>query len=983
MNSWSTAVLASAGGSAWSGTSEVGKAQVDVDDGWNARFQRSLPEGHAFALTELNRDFVFVASTVARTIVLETYAAEKTVAPSDLGGQAGGRKFATHGIIFKCVDGGRAPFYGDDDAAHKCVGHDLKGANAVLAARVPGVHVALQCVVDYLGYRIHAQGILPIGALEGDADGSDQGSASLYDHMPIYGRAVDDESSKGQSPAEPAALTTLVSGSSDGGRTIRRGRRGGGAETVADVELLAKELRLAPHGGGLFCGCDVEVHRGSDGRSYLVDLARVFPPEAPGPTSKRSDLFSRLLRPEFVRRRGDRALAAFPTGASRAAAPPLSSDAFSFLSDDGFDADVREATELLLERVVPAVADGLAARSGEVADRSLRDAFYEHGVGMRHLGRARAALRDRDGADRARRDLLLEMVVRGAKGLLRRTMREAAKHYRCVSERRAREIVVAALADLGADALRDARAASFWRELLDEVDRRYAGGLEAGERDVGGFFRAVSGSARDRADLLQRVAATVGATLSPDAVDHALGAHVLELARRGAAGETRPSPAAPTRPAAARLLDVAARHLSRSLSASPHDVKTRHLLADVYHDRAVAHAPRDAELSRRDYVAYRALRSDDSNTRCSKTRVSYRDDVVGTAVVVTFSKRLQKGSGPALRRVEPLERDPGDRVESLAHFVSASRGRDARGDFAFFVPLAVDEEHFARAWPVFRAEIRRVFSKTRLDLAPPVACGGALPRALDVADAPEDAARALHIAALLMNEVVVSLANDSGRDAGPRRAPRRRRRGALDDAALRDAFRDALLDEALARNVMWSLKKQAWLGAWPRGEAVSPQRLGAFFDAARTSITVISFQCFFLGAMSTVAPHEGGLPQLDASFGRASAAIRAALQRARDAIRGFRHYGDFAAFGRLEPEALRAGGDWDPVHAAWTAVRDDFYATQAPKRSRVRRTASASLRRATSSSSSRPRPPPDPPLPPPPPLRRELSEEGRRLLRAL
>ncbi|KAH8048791.1 hypothetical protein JL722_12252 [Aureococcus anophagefferens] len=557
MNSWSTAVLASAGGSAWSGTSEVGKAQVDVDDGWNARFQRSLPEGHAFALTELNRDFVFVASTVARTIVLETYAAEKTVAPSDLGGQAGGRKFATHGIIFKCVDGGRAPFYGDDDAAHKCVGHDLKGANAVLAARVPGVHVALQCVVDYLGYRIHAQGILPIGALEGDADGSDQGSASLYDHMPIYGRAVDDESSKGQSvydaaaalgarsprsPRSPAALTTLVSGSSDGGRTIRRGRRGA----------------------------------------------------APRPTAS---------------------------------------------------------------------ACGTSA--------------------------ARAALRDRDGADRARRDLLLEMVVR-APGLLRRTMREAAKHYRCVSERRAREIVVAALADLGADALRDARTASFWRELLDEVDRRYAGGLEAGERDVGGFFRAVSGSARDRADLLQRVAATV---------DHALGAHVLELAaRRG--GETRLSPAAPTRPAAARLLDVAARHLSRSLSASPHDVKTRHLLADVYHDRAVAHAPRDAELSRRDYVAYRALRSDDSNTRCSKTRVSYRDDVVGTAVVVTFSKRLQKGSGPALRRRAPGA-GPGDRVESLAHFVSASRGRDARGDFAFFVPLAVDEEHFARAWPVF------------------------------------------------------------------------------------------------------------------------------------------------------------------------------------------------------------------------------------------------------------------------------------------
>jgi len=152
MEAWSKAVLESAGGRAWSsGDTSLGRARRACEsDSWNSRFQacRAMGDASAFALTELNRDFVYVASTIARTIILERYVddAARTIPAVDLG-VAGGTKFASHGIFFKCVDGRRPPFYGDDDAAHKCVGHDLKGANAVLAARVPGIHVALQCVV--------------------------------------------------------------------------------------------------------------------------------------------------------------------------------------------------------------------------------------------------------------------------------------------------------------------------------------------------------------------------------------------------------------------------------------------------------------------------------------------------------------------------------------------------------------------------------------------------------------------------------------------------------------------------------------------------------------------------------------------------------------------------------------------------------------------------------------------------------------------
>ena len=34
-------------------------------------------------------------------------------------GHAGGAKYVSHGILFKCCDGARAPYDGDDDAARK------------------------------------------------------------------------------------------------------------------------------------------------------------------------------------------------------------------------------------------------------------------------------------------------------------------------------------------------------------------------------------------------------------------------------------------------------------------------------------------------------------------------------------------------------------------------------------------------------------------------------------------------------------------------------------------------------------------------------------------------------------------------------------------------------------------------------------------------------------------------------------------------
>jgi hypothetical protein len=56
---------------------------------------------------------------------------------------------------------------------------------------------------------------------------------------------------------------------------------------------------------------DMEGHLAKDGKYYLLDFARCFPPEAPSKFTK--SIFSQLLRPELLQSFGN----------------PLSSDAFS------------------------------------------------------------------------------------------------------------------------------------------------------------------------------------------------------------------------------------------------------------------------------------------------------------------------------------------------------------------------------------------------------------------------------------------------------------------------------------------------------------------------------------------------------------------------------------------------------------------------------------------------------------------------------
>lgn len=165
--------------------------------------------------------------------------ASKTIPSVDVGGVAGGQKFVSHNVFFKFVTDDQG-LYGSEDAALKAAGHELKGSRAFLLSGVRSLNTPLMALVDFHGCRIVACSLLPI---TGD---------------------------------------TLRYGSADAGRTVLRAE-----DVVPLMDAAARAINLKTHMVGttsrvpLAGPCDIEVHQGLDGRFYVLDTARVFPPGVP------------------------------------------------------------------------------------------------------------------------------------------------------------------------------------------------------------------------------------------------------------------------------------------------------------------------------------------------------------------------------------------------------------------------------------------------------------------------------------------------------------------------------------------------------------------------------------------------------------------------------------------------------------------------------------------------------------------------------
>lgn len=353
---------------------------------WNGLFQRLLESPDQTQdsrlkkyedISTLNNNFVSMAKQLGKIIITEAFLPDevKTIKPYSVGGVAGGCKYLYNGILFKLQNDWKG-IYQSDHHAMKSGSLELKGLMRYYGFK--HIHVPLMAIIDFRGYRLLAESKLPIGP------------------------------------------ETLHYGSADAGVTVNDGSS---CPELRDLmKTVGTSLNLAGHWCGspaqpsfLYSPIDVEGHRGHDGRYYVIDLARVFPPTAEPGGDVRHTFLYQCLRPEFVRRYH----------------MPLSSDAFSKFSKSHADAEmhnerVKGATSHLLDTVVPEFAAWLEENPTSIRDDQLADVTelaHREGINVRYLGLVRSRLT----SPRLRSAVLMELIARVIKNNLNEELRKAAK----------------------------------------------------------------------------------------------------------------------------------------------------------------------------------------------------------------------------------------------------------------------------------------------------------------------------------------------------------------------------------------------------------------------------------------------------------------------------------------------------------------------------------------------------------------------------
>lgn len=368
---------------------------------WNAEFQSAVDEVNSLTMNhpyekritaysklgKLYQNFIDTATLYGKILISERYLPEecRTFKSCDIGGIAGGEKFLVQNILFKICTDHYGVFGGDEYYAHKLASHELKGLiNTFNCGSKLGLYVPMMCVLMYKGFHMIAMSVLPIND------------------------------------------TTLVYGSKDAGDTVYDNPAFG-----SKLKHVAQELGLKLHKAGkepnakyLYTPVDMEGHIGTDGRMYLLDFSRLFPPERPLPSAPRFMYLCRLLRPEFVKIYSENF-------------GPLSSDAYSRFSagetDDRTTIEINAATDYLIREHLPLFLDRFQ-RYHAIDHYAWLGLLHSHGINYRHMGSLRKlVLRlpptpNYTGLDTATL-ILMAMIARVVKNQLSCIMRSQVKSH--------------------------------------------------------------------------------------------------------------------------------------------------------------------------------------------------------------------------------------------------------------------------------------------------------------------------------------------------------------------------------------------------------------------------------------------------------------------------------------------------------------------------------------------------------------------------
>jgi len=352
---------------------------------WNERWQALLerptmtPEEirqRGEDIHQLTEEFLQVARPIVAKIVEELHLPDdqKTFKPVDVGGVAGGEKFMAKQLFLKYArDNIKLRLYNGDAWAQKAAIHELKSLNALIACNIPNLHFPLMACLSCYGHYIVVVSKLPL------------------------------------------SKNTLVYGSANVAQTIMTDREVGQLFKQA-AEKLNLESHMVVEGltkleKTMYGPVDIEGHKGMDGRSYIVDTARLFPPAPPIRGVRGCHLY-KLLRKELVRTN--------PV--------PLSSDAFSFfgkVNADHHNLEVKNAANRIFQELIP----GLLHRpdiNELITSGNVTDLIHSVGINVRFLGCILASALNMPAgkiSDESIDCLMLEMVARASKGVFFQTMR--------------------------------------------------------------------------------------------------------------------------------------------------------------------------------------------------------------------------------------------------------------------------------------------------------------------------------------------------------------------------------------------------------------------------------------------------------------------------------------------------------------------------------------------------------------------------------
>ncbi|CAB3979322.1 clustered mitochondria homolog, partial [Paramuricea clavata] len=201
--------------------------------------QRLLRDRAIFKITS---DFVMAATRGAMSVV------DGNVLSINPGDDEKSRMYIWNNIFFSLAFDSRDHFkdVGGDDAAYAAAGADLKGVTAYNRVDIEGLYTLGTVVVDYRGYRVIAQSIIP-GILQRDQENS-----------VIYG-SIDSGKTVTSNPEFLKLLGKAA-------RVLRLRSQKVLSENDEEVELISS--------------VECKGILGADGRHYILDLFRTFPTDA-------------------------------------------------------------------------------------------------------------------------------------------------------------------------------------------------------------------------------------------------------------------------------------------------------------------------------------------------------------------------------------------------------------------------------------------------------------------------------------------------------------------------------------------------------------------------------------------------------------------------------------------------------------------------------------------------------------------------------